>query len=116
MQAKQLSIFITISVWAMLIGGIMYSHIVYMPAYLGHLPESNSLIRGAYGLKDENFWMVIHPFAILSTIVSLVLNWKNKERRRLISITSIIFPRQHNQSHFVRMHFRCTAYIFYHYD
>ena len=69
----------------------MYSHIVYMPAYLGHLPESNNLIRGEYGLKDENFWMFIHPFAILSTIVSLFLNWKMKERRKLISITAVIY-------------------------
>ena len=69
----------------------MYSHIVYMPAYLGHLPESNNLLKGAYGLKDENFWMFIHPFAILSTIVSLVLNWKQRERRKLISIPAIIY-------------------------
>lgn len=75
----------------MLIGGILYSHIVYMPAYLGHLPESNNLIRGDYGLKDENFWMFIHPFAILSTIITLVLNWKQKERRKLISTTALIY-------------------------
>ena len=75
----------------MLIGGIVYSHIVYMPAYLGHLPVSNNLIRGDYGLKDENFWMFIHPFAILSTIVSLVLNWKQKDRRKLISVTAVIY-------------------------
>src|SRR5688572_29844801 len=91
MQAKQFSLFVTISIWAMLIGGIMYSHIVYMPAYLGHLPESNNLIRGEYGLKDENFWMFIHPFAILSTILTLILNWKQKERRTLISITAVIY-------------------------
>lgn len=91
MTAKQLSLFISISLWAILIGGIMYSHIVYMPAYLGHLPESNSLIRGAYGLKDENFWMTIHPFAIVSTIVSLLLNWRHKQRRKLISVTAIIY-------------------------
>ncbi len=83
-NAKQLLLILCICFWAILIGGIVYSHVVYLPPYLGHLPESNSLIRGDYGLHEENFWMRIHPVIILLSILTLVLNWKLKSRRVLI--------------------------------
>lgn len=83
-NARQLSLILSICFWAILIGGIAYSNLVYMPPYLGHLPESNSLIRGAFGLHDEDFWMRIHPVVILLLILTLALNWKLKSRRVLI--------------------------------
>lgn len=90
-NAKQFSLFAAITVWAVLIGGIVYSHVVYFPPYLSHLPESNKLITGDYGLHDENFWMFIHPFAILSTILALILNWKLKARRKFIFLALGIY-------------------------
>jgi phosphoglycerol transferase MdoB-like AlkP superfamily enzyme len=91
MQTKQLSLFITIIIWATLIGGVTYSHIVFFPPYLSHLPESNNLITGSYGLKERNFWMAIHPAVILSTIITLIFNWRQKERFRFIIIAGIIY-------------------------
>lgn len=85
-KTREISLFITLITWAMLIGGVMYSHIVYFPAYLSNLPESNSLITGDYGLHDENFWMFVHPFVILSTITTIILNWKLTTRRKFILI------------------------------
>lgn len=90
-QARQLSLFTAITFWAIIVGGIVYSHIAYFPSYLSHLPESNNLINGEYGLKDANFWMFIHPIAILSTIITLTLNWKLKARRKFIFITLGIY-------------------------
>jgi hypothetical protein len=90
-KARQLSLFTAITIWAIIIGGIMYSHIVYFPPYLSHLPESNKLITGDYGLKDGNFWMFIHPLAIATTIITLVLNWKLKTRRKFILMTFSIY-------------------------
>lgn len=90
-NAKQVTLFLCIIFWAILIGGIAYSNLVYMPPYLGHLPESNSLIRGDYGLHDENFWMRVHPVVILLSILVLVLNWKQKTRRVLIGIAFGIY-------------------------
>jgi len=90
-KIKQISLYITIILWAMIIGGVMYSHIVYFPAYLSHLPASNQVITGAYGLQDKNFWMFIHPPAIVFTITSLVLNWKLKARRKFILIAAGIY-------------------------
>jgi hypothetical protein len=73
-KSRQISLFITITLWAIIIGGISYSHVVYFPPYLSHLPESNRLITGEYGLHDENFWMLVHPLAILFTIIPLILS------------------------------------------
>jgi len=90
-QAGQLSLFIAITLWAAIFGGFLYSHIVYFPSYLSHLPESNSLITGGYGLKDPNFWLPIHPIAFLLTIVTFILNWKLKTRRKFILIALVIY-------------------------
>jgi hypothetical protein len=90
-QARQVSLFVALTFWAIIIGGVMYSHIVYFPAYLSHLPESNKLITGEYGLHDENFWLFVHPFAILTTIATLILNWRIKNRRKPILIALIIY-------------------------
>jgi hypothetical protein len=89
--SRQVSLFITITIWAIIIGGVMYSHIVYFPAYLSHLPESNQLITGKYGLRDENFWMLVHPMMILSIIATLMLNWKLPGRRKFILIAFGIY-------------------------
>lgn len=90
-QLKQASLYLAIFFWAMIVGGIMYSHIVYFPPYLAHLPVSNQLISGEYGLHDENFWMFIHPVTVLLTITTLVLNWRLKQRRTFILITAGIY-------------------------
>ena len=90
-KAQQISLFTAITFWAIIVGGVMYSHIVYFPPYLSHLPESNKLITGEYGLHDGSFWMLVHPFAILSTIIALILNWKLKTRRKFILITLSIY-------------------------
>ena len=89
--ARQISMITAITIWAAMTGGVLYSHIVYFPAYLSHLPESNQLITGEYGLHDSNFWMFIHPLAILSTAIALVLNWKLKARRKFILTTAVIY-------------------------
>ena len=62
----------------------MYSHVVFFPAYLSHLPESTNLVKGPYGLHDENFWMNMHPVMVLSFIVTIILNWKLTNRRKFI--------------------------------
>ena len=83
-RAKRISLFITLILWGTLVGGMMYSHVVFFPAYLSRLPESTQLIKGPYGLHDENFWMSMHPVMILSFIVTIILNWKLTDRRKFI--------------------------------
>jgi uncharacterized membrane protein len=85
------SLFLTVILWGTLLGGIVYSHIVYFPVYLSALPDSAVVVTGTYGLNEVPFWAIIHPLLILSLIVTLVLNWKSKPRRKLILISSVIY-------------------------
>lgn len=85
------SLFLAVILWGTLLGGIAYSHLVYFPVYLSALPDSAVLVNGPYGLHEAIFWMTVHPLLILSLIVSLVLNWKSRSRRKLILISLALY-------------------------
>ncbi|HKS23102.1 MAG TPA: hypothetical protein VJZ76_09920 [Thermoanaerobaculia bacterium] len=87
-RARDLSLAAAIIVWATILGGIAYSHIVWFPPYLAGLPKTAAL---AQTIHDEHFWLSIHPLAILSLIAALALNWKLRSRRKLIAITAVIY-------------------------
>lgn len=81
----------SVVLWGVLIGGATYASTVYFPAYLQNLPESSVVVNGPYGLNEAVFWMGLHPTLILSLILSLVLNWKNRSRRYLIAVPFAIY-------------------------
>jgi hypothetical protein len=85
------SLFLAVILWGTLLGGIAYSHLVYFPVYLSALPDSAVVVNGPYGLNEVTFWMLIHPLLILSLVLSLVLNWKSTERRKLILISFVVY-------------------------
>ena len=91
MKLKTIALMISVILWGTVLGGIVYSHIVYFPVYLSALPDSAVLVNGPYALHEENFWMLIHPLIILSLIITLALNWKLKARRKLIAITMVLY-------------------------
>ena len=91
MAARTIALMISVLLMGILLGGIVYSHIVFFPAYLSALPNSAALVNGPYALHDEYFWTLIHPIAILSLIVSLALNWKIPARRKLIAVPLIVY-------------------------
>ena len=77
--------------WGTLLGGIVYSHIVYFPVYLSDLPASAVVVNGPYGLNEGLFWVIIHPLLILSMVAALVSNWKTRSRRNLIALSFVIY-------------------------
>jgi hypothetical protein len=85
------SLMLSIVLWGTLLGGIAYSHLVYFPAYLSALPDSAVVVNGPYGLQEGVFWALIHPLLILSLVFTLVINWKLKERRNLILLSSAVY-------------------------
>jgi hypothetical protein len=85
------SLFLTVILWGTLLGGIVYSHIVYFPVYLSDLPASAVVVNGTYGLNEAPFWLMIHPLLILSLILTLALNWKSRPRRKLILISFAVY-------------------------
>ncbi|HMG14271.1 MAG TPA: hypothetical protein VK590_02420 [Saprospiraceae bacterium] len=90
-KTGQVLMFISLILWGTLIGGVMYSHLVYFPPYLSRLPESNSLITGPFGIQDGHFWMLLHPAMILTLLLTLLANWKLETRRKYILITMSIY-------------------------
>ncbi|MCC6257649.1 MAG: DUF1772 domain-containing protein [Chitinophagaceae bacterium] len=90
-KAGQLFLIIAIICWAGILGAVLYAHIAVMPSLLSHLPESWILESGPYPIRDEIFWKLIHPFSILFTIITLIVNWKILSRRKLIAGAAIIY-------------------------
>ncbi len=85
------ALFLAIILWGTLLGGVVYAHLVYFPAYLSALPDSAVIVNGPYGMNEATFWVIIHPLLILSLIAALALNWRFRPRRRLISITAAVY-------------------------
>lgn len=85
------SLLLAVILWGTLLGGIVYSHIVYFPVYLSALPDSAVVVNGTYGLNEVPFWATIHPLLIISLILALALNWKSAPRRKLILISFAIY-------------------------
>ena len=81
----------SIVLWGVLIGGGIYAAIVYFPAYLRQLPESAVVVNGPYGLNEGVFWLSLHPLLILSLIVSMVTNWRDPRRRKLIGASFAVY-------------------------
>lgn len=90
-RLSTVSLMLSIVLWGTLLGGIAYSHLVYFPVYLSALPDSAVVVNGPYGLHEAIFWMIIHPLLILSLIITLVLNWKLRARRKLILISFVVY-------------------------
>ena len=82
---------LSVLLWGVLLGGATYAGLVYFPAYLSHLPESSVVVTGPYGLNETVFWLTIHPLLILSLIISLTINWSDKQRRKLIAVPFAIY-------------------------
>ena len=84
MGFRTYALMISVALWGVLMGGVVYSHVAFFPAFLAHLPESASVVSSPYAVNDAPFWTFIHPLLILSIIISLATNWRDGARRNLI--------------------------------
>jgi hypothetical protein len=85
------ALMLAIILWGTLLGGVVYSHLVYFPVYLSDLPNSAVLVNGPYALNDVRFWAIIHPLLIISLATALVLNWTSPARRKLIALSFAVY-------------------------
>ncbi|MBK5271350.1 MAG: DUF1772 domain-containing protein, partial [Bacteroidia bacterium] len=90
-RTRQFFLMAALFCWAIIVGAFVYSHIAYFPGYLFNLPQSNALIKSEYGINDILIWKMLHPLAIIVTIITLVLNWRLKARRKLLLVASAIY-------------------------
>src|SRR5687768_13977405 len=77
--------------WGVLLGGVVYSHMVFFPVFLSNLPESSIVVNGPFGLDESRFWMTLHPILLLTLIISLIANWRERRRRFLIASTFSVY-------------------------
>src|SRR6478672_1129140 len=77
--------------YAVLLGGVVYSHVVFFPVYLSSLPDSAVLTNGQFAMHDEYFWLLIHPMLLLSLAIALFVNWADRYRRNRIALTLGIY-------------------------
>lgn len=82
---------LAIILWGTLLGGIVYSHLIFFPVYLSDLPGSAVLVNGPYPMNETTFWVIIHPLLILSLAAALVFNWKSGTRRKLIGVSFTVY-------------------------
>jgi hypothetical protein len=82
---------LAIVLWGTLLGGIVYSHLIFFPVYLSDLPNSAVLVNGPYALNETTFWVIIHPLLIISLAAALVFNWTSRSRQKLIAISFVIY-------------------------
>jgi hypothetical protein len=85
------ALMLAIVLWGTLLGGVVYSHLVYFPVYLSDLPNSAVLVNGPYGLNDVRFWAIIHPLLIIALAAALVLNWTSPARRKFIALSFAVY-------------------------
>lgn len=85
------ALMLAIVLWGTLLGGVVYSHLVFFPAYLSDLPASAVVVNGPYGMSEGVFWAIIHPLLIISLAAALVLNWNSRPRRRLIALSFAVY-------------------------
>ena len=82
---------ISVVLWGVLLGGVVYSHMVFFPVYLSNLPDSAAVVNGPYGLNEARFWMTIHPLLVLSLVVALIANWRERTNRFMIGSTLAVY-------------------------
>ncbi len=76
--------------FTIVIGGAVYEHLAVVPQWAAGPPASLSMFQGEYGLKAENFWIPIHPCALLLFITSIIMHWKTERKNNLL-ITALSY-------------------------
>lgn len=72
--------------FAIIIGGAVYEHLNVVPMWAAAPPVSLSMFQGAYGLKPELFWKIIHPVNLLLFTLTLMLHWRSARRRNIVIV------------------------------
>jgi len=91
LRLRTYTLMISVLLWGVLLGGVVYSHMVFFPVYLSNLPDSAAVVNGPYGLNEARFWLTIHPLLVLSLVVALIANWRERTKRFLIGSTLIVY-------------------------
>jgi hypothetical protein len=68
----------------MQIGAALWETVNVVPLMSKAPPASFHIFQGDYGLTYDFFWITTHAVIELSLITTLILNWKDKSRRKIL--------------------------------
>ncbi len=74
-----------------LVGAFTYSRLALYRVGVSPMGPTAIVATGADGLKEEIFWMFMHPIVVMTLYVTLILNWKSDSRRPLILISILVY-------------------------
>ena len=88
---KDSSLILAIIFCGTLIGAFTYSRLALYRVGVSPMGPMALVASGADGLKEEIFWMFMHPIVVLTLYVTLIMNWKDDSRRPLILISILVY-------------------------
>ena len=79
---------LAIALWGTLLGGVVYSHLVFFPVYLSALPDSAGVSQRTLRPERRNLLGDHSPLLLVSLTAALVLNWNSPPaaHRRQLSV------------------------------
>ncbi|GAA0360774.1 hypothetical protein [Bacillus horti] len=80
------TLIVLITLLAFELGGAFYEWIVVASQWSSYPPQSFSILQGEYALPLDSFWMPLHMVAQFVIVLSLILCWKDKQRRKFMLI------------------------------
>jgi hypothetical protein len=69
-----------------IIGAGIYEHATSVPVWRIAPPMSLTMFQGEYGIKPANFWIPVHPVAVLLMVAALVANWKQPSQKQILIV------------------------------
>ena len=73
------------------LGPMMFESFTSDRLWASHPPESFSMFQGPYGQKTAHYWRVVSPLALVSFVLSLVVNWRVSDRPLWLSLAFIVY-------------------------
>ena len=77
---------LSMMVWGVLCGAIIYEHLAVVPQWARRPPESLTMWTGEHRLKAERFWMGVHPVLVALLVGALATGWGDTDRRTALLV------------------------------
>ncbi|MFT4086751.1 MAG: hypothetical protein QM658_06280 [Gordonia sp. (in: high G+C Gram-positive bacteria)] len=87
---NQVTLYLSVLLWGILCGAVVYEHLAVIPVWASKPPESLAMWTGRYRVAAQRFWIVIHPAILVSLCASIAVNWGNPARD-LVALTTVLY-------------------------
>ena len=73
------------------LGPMMFESFTSDRTWASNPPESFYMFLGKYGQKTTHYWRIVSPLALLSFVLSLVLNWHVFDRELRLFVAFVLY-------------------------